>query len=697
MSNFYSLLVGIDCYLPNKLPSGLYYKSLRGCSQDIRRVENFLRNRLGVRPENIIELTSSKSDNREPPEPRVRWPTYANIVDGFKKVTEMARPGDQVFIQYSGHGGRAATTEAFHEVKGIDGIDEVLVPMDLGNSEGNYLRDTELHYLLSVMVDKALLVTLVLDSCHAGGATRSKQVPGEQQLSESGLRGIGAIDMSRRSGNSRVAGAEELIRAWRNSSTAGTRAARVGSGWLLEPQGYVLIAACRANEYANEVEFEAGEVSGALSYWLVDSLSRVGPDFTYKMLHDRILAKVHSQFVNQTPQLQGEGDRIVFGNEQVPRTHAIPIVSAIGQTVQLNAGRAQGLRPGVRLAVYPLYETNLSKAENRVAVVEVNECEAVTSTAKVLDRLGTNGIEPGCQAVVIESEVMRLGRRVRLVNSPVMASEGSAAMGQVTKYLEEGTNPFAVIARVDEPADYLVITTLENEYLITDPSGNPIPNLAPALSVNDPEAAGRLVKRIGHLAKYANVRDIENDSRSQLSRSLLLELTGVQKTFVPGDKPDPQPFVADGNAHAVNHGEWTFLKIENKYSDVLNITVLDLQPDWGITQIYPARAGAFEPIDPGKELVLPLRVSLPPGFESGTDIIKVFATIEPTSFRWLELPALDQPEAGNGFRGIPANPLENFLSMFTSVDVLTRKVEVPTVAEAEWVTHQVEIEIVRPG
>ncbi|HWP53739.1 MAG TPA: hypothetical protein VN476_06355, partial [Pyrinomonadaceae bacterium] len=281
--------------------------------------------------------------------------------------------------------------------------------------------------------------------------------------------------------------------------------------------------------------------------------------------------------------------------------------------------------------------------------------------------------------------------------SEVIASEGSAAMERVTKSLEEGTNPFAVVARADEPADYLVTITPENEYRINDPGGNPIPNLAPALSVNDPEAPGRLVKRLGHLAKYANVRELENDFQSELSRNLLVELFGVQKIFVPGDKPDPQPFDSDGNAHAVNDGEWTFLRIKNKYSEVLNITVLDLQPDWGISQIYPARAGAFEPLDPGRELVLPLRVSLPRGYESGTDIIKVFGTIAATSFRWLELPELDQPETGNGLRGLSANPLEEFLSMFTSVDPLTRKVEVPTTTEADWVTHQVEIEILKPG
>ena len=64
------------------------------------------------------------------------------MVNAFKKVTDMAQPGDQVYIHYSGHGGRATT--AYPELKGDDGLDETLVPLDIGNSEARYLRDIEL-------------------------------------------------------------------------------------------------------------------------------------------------------------------------------------------------------------------------------------------------------------------------------------------------------------------------------------------------------------------------------------------------------------------------------------------------------------------------------------------------------------------------------------------------------------------------
>ena len=162
---FHALLIGINHYLPNRLPNGLYYKSLFGCVPDVNLVEAFLRRDLHLPNENITRLTSSTPDaGDEPPEPRSQWPTYENIVNAFKRLTEVAQPGDQVFIHYSGHGGRAVTTDQFKDIKGQSGIDEVVVPMDLGDSEGRYLRDTELHFLLQNMVQKKLYVTLVLDS-----------------------------------------------------------------------------------------------------------------------------------------------------------------------------------------------------------------------------------------------------------------------------------------------------------------------------------------------------------------------------------------------------------------------------------------------------------------------------------------------------------------------------------------------------
>ncbi|MCL1470029.1 caspase family protein [Argonema antarcticum] len=168
--NFYALLIAIDFYFPNNLPDGRY-RNLKGCVRDINHVETYLKDTFNLTPDQIIKLTATASDNPEQPkEPPELLPTYENIVAKFKELTAKAKPQDQVYIHYSGHGGRAKTI--YENIKFSGGLDETLVPTDIGLPNSRYLRDLEFAKLLDEMVQKELVVTLVLDSCHSGGATR---------------------------------------------------------------------------------------------------------------------------------------------------------------------------------------------------------------------------------------------------------------------------------------------------------------------------------------------------------------------------------------------------------------------------------------------------------------------------------------------------------------------------------------------
>src|SRR5262245_53595803 len=199
-SGFRALLIGIDCYLPNKLPDGSHYRNLSGCVRDIQHVTDFLTENLQVPAANIIRLTASLGDSDTPRESREAWPTYQNMVNAFRQITEASAAGDQVYIHYSGHGGRCPSIVP--EIK-TSGLDETLVPTDIGDSEQRYLRDVEIAVLLRSMIEKQLVVTLVLDSCHAGGATRGR--------GQAAVRGIGAIDTTNRPAESLVAGRDELM------------------------------------------------------------------------------------------------------------------------------------------------------------------------------------------------------------------------------------------------------------------------------------------------------------------------------------------------------------------------------------------------------------------------------------------------------------------------------------------------------
>jgi len=539
------------------------------------------------------------------------------------------------------------------------------------------------------MVDRGLIVTLVLDSCHAGGGTRSAVPVIKPNSDKSSVRGINEVDPTEREHVSLVASDEQLISQWQRRS-GNTRQATVGSSWLLEPQGYVLLAACRTNEEANEYPFDCKQTHGALTYWMIESFAKIGPNFTYKMLHDSVLARVHGQFSNQTPQLEGESNRVVFGAGDAPSFYGVTVIRGNDDgSLILNAGRAQGLRPGARLNVFALDERQPGASQRRIAEVEVTTAGDVESRAKIMAQRPGKALQPGCQAMLADVGSIRLRRRIGLTTgSPSTVTAN--AMQMVTRAVAKREDGFLTISGNGDMPDYLLTINANGEYTICDAAGFEIPNIRPPLKVES-ASAEEVVQRLVHLARYANVRELGNNSSpSQLTHKVTMDLVGKAAEYVEGEEPALRPLKNDA---AVTNGEWIFLRIKNNYSTAVNITILDLQPNWEISQAYPARGAAFELLDPGRELLLPVEMTLPEGCKKGTDILKIFVTIEPTSFRWLELPALDQPEFVDNVRGVPVNDLETLLSAFSPFGVQTRKATIPASTTILWTAHQFEIEV----
>ncbi|HEX7312948.1 MAG TPA: caspase family protein [Pyrinomonadaceae bacterium] len=689
-SDLYCLLVGIDCYMPNELPGGLSYRNLAGCVRDVSRMEKFLRDTLGVPDDRIFKLTATDAGGDEPTEPREQWPTYTNIVRAFQRLGEVARPGDQVYIHYSGHGGRSKTIVP--HVKGANGKDESLVPTDIGGDEGRYLRDVEIARLLKDLADKELVVTVVFDSCHSGGATRGFGVR---------VRGVEVEDDRPAPQDSLVAPLEELAETWREVTAGETRNVSLGSGSLPEPQGYVLLAACSPSELAHESVFEGEEESnGALTHWLLDSIETLGLNISYKQVHDRIVAKVHGDFERQTPQLQGEGDRVLFGSGRVRPEYAVTVmkVDAERKRVLLATGQAQGMRGGAQFAVYALGAADLSRLDQRIALATISQLGATESWADY-ESLRPAPVEPGAQAVLINPSSIKLVRKVRLLGpeeEPGDADQRAAL--DALKDAMEGAG-WVELAQGTEAAEYQVAVNGAGEYEILDRAGAPINRLRPPVRIDERGAAAKVVSRLVHLSRYHATLGLDNrDPMSPLAGKLLVELMGVQKEYDPADAPEPTPFDAPGNTPVIPVGDWTFLRVKNMSSQVVNVVVMDLQPDWGISQVYPAGQDWHAPFDPGQEVVIPLQAGLPEGYEEGADLIKVIAARGAANFHWLELPSLDQPVLQRGLmRGLDSDPLEDMLQALAAERPSTRNLNPASYPSREWTTAQLEVRVKRPS
>jgi hypothetical protein len=700
----YVLLIGIDFYFPGRLADGTYYPSLRGCVRDVSHVEEFLKS-AGVPGEHFMKLTATNTriaGQKEPPEPPEQWPTYKNMIAAFEGLIATARSGDRVYLHYAGHGGRAETIVP--EKKGVNGIDEALVPTNIHDPGARYLRDVELAVLFRRLAEKGLRLSVVLDSCHSGGAVRG--------VGDVAVRGLGTVDRTSRPLESLVASPEQLTETWPGGDV---RTVTGGGGWLPEPEGYVLLAACRPTESAYEFAFDGKERNGAVTYWLLNTLRAHGTGLTFKTLHDRVVAKVHTQFAQQTPQLQGEG-QFPFLGDGIGNAEASVAILEVGLErgrVKVAAGQALGISLDAEFAVYPIGTANLQDKSARIAILTVVDVGATDALAEVAHHLRSDPIEVGAPAVLINPGTTRLARSVGFARASDVASgiderEADAAMQAVRAALVRSA--WAAEAEEGHAIDIQVgLRRSDNRiwYELWDRSGTPIPNLRPDLEVGAVTAADGIVKRLEHLSRYRAVEQLEcHEGSSPLAGKLIVELAGVQDRYVRGERPNPRPFSSSGATPTLDVGQWTFLRIRNRSAQRLNVAVLDLQPDWGVSQLYPGSLSDFVEVEPGSELpLISLQAGLPQDYTEGRDVIKVMASIGPANFRMLCLPALDAPVLRSTERAPDerrsatpgrSNPLEALFAALTADKPRTRTLKAVTDPSTEWTTASVELRVRRP-
>ena len=328
-----------------------------------------------------------------------------------------------------------------------------------------------------------------------------------------------------------------------------------------------LLGTCRPSESAYEYAFEGNEKNGALTYWFLKSFEQIDKGLTYKVIHDRVVAQIHSQFPLQTPMLEGEGDREVFGINKLQTVYAASVmkIDRSNELLLLNAGQSHGIRKGTRFAIYPLAITDFGQVDKRLAIVEIDKRGATDSWAKIIADFRRGNIEQGAQAVLINPVDVRLKRKVYLVYenneindnkelSPSLTTTRNLTMTQQQALdkirdtiMEKNKNNESLLelalADIDDQADFQIAINKQGEYEIWDPAGNAIPNLNPPLMINDSGSISKIIQRLEHLTKYSNIQLIDNlDAASELSRKLVVELFEVPDDYERGDRlSDLQP------------------------------------------------------------------------------------------------------------------------------------------------------------
>ena len=700
-SNFYALLIGIDYYESVETYPQLY-KNLGGCVGDIDLVDSYLKTTLKIPAEHIWKLTAPIVESNESAFRSARdnvLPTYENIVEAFAKLTAAATLGDRVYIHYSGHGGCAVTI--FPELEGAERQDEGLVPMDVTASDGRYLRDVEMATLIKRITDKGCITTVIFDSCHSGGATRG----------DCAIRGSenNLVDDTQRSQESLVASRQELIDNWKMLTQTDPE---LSAGWLPNADDYVFLAACRPSEFAYEYAVNGGQRNGALTYWMMDTLTSSTSVLTYKSLYSRVKGMIQSKFPQQLPILIGNGDREVFGDKRKYKPYTVTVtgVDLDKKELTLDAGLAQGLSSGTRFAIYPFDCEDLADKTQQIAIAELTaNVQADRSTAKLVRKFKaedtdlSTDLAPGALGVMVAAPI-DLIRKVRLFDRkvagereqdlpPDLADIQTSALAKVREAL---VGNGWLVETEDEESYYQVAVARDGTYEIC--IGMPVANLRPALSIDDPEAPQKVVDRLVHLTKYQSVQALDNPA-SELTDCLEFQLCDNNK----------QPF-ADPQNVTLKPGEVSYLKIKNNCPQTLNVAVLDLEPTWEISQVpIQGEFASFFPLDSGQEAFTKLRLALPADYQQVKETLKIFATKGLANFQWLILPSLDeQPKTrGNQLNqelktrsaNQPINPLNNLLTAIGS-DLdnppnKTRAMVYEPEPDAEWATQEIQIAVIK--
>lgn len=511
-----ALLIGIDGY-PNA--------PLNGCVNDIRAVQRFLLDELAVPAEAIQTLLAPNSAAEAgDPAPELgsvaAEPTLSAIVSLLKGVLgRPVVPGERLLIYYSGHG-------SFQKVNSAQAYFEGLVPLDY--EDQGLLFDLELNRLLQNIVDAGIDLSVILDCCSSGGATRD----------------LGPEDPDSRPRTVRLQGAAPPNAEARLQPLLSGASDSAGT-----PGRYTVLCACHADEKATECRRppRIGRSHGLMTATLLDILRSVVRDRGREALHALRFADVFTTLntrvladnPSQRPQLLGPSERRIFGGPWRPRDPGYRIRRDAQGGYLLDAGTLAGLSRGAELAVY-------GPEPDRFPALDSDADRAAR-----LGRLTVTQVSPGAASAVPlaggPAPELPLGARARLVRAGELSRLRVSALDSVAPAVRatldglQDMHSFLLLPPSESGAELFIGQNRRGELWLGDDlcgSGEPAERSSPgpmavidrALVEDDYVLSKCLGGAIRHYAQYAiPLRTYRNGGFSLPSKSISLRLINTKE------------------------------------------------------------------------------------------------------------------------------------------------------------------------
>jgi hypothetical protein len=639
----YALLVGINAY--SKSP-------LKYCVQDVLNIKEYLNSALSS--VNIRFFTAAETVNLKPSdgtEDSVLRPTYERVTRALEEVTRETKPGDFVYVHFSGHGTRVSPDDTFSN-KSTGDLGLVLLNSD-NNDKVKYLWGSTLAVALEAMVNKGLSVTLVLDCCFSAAVYRRDQ-PGVRFLPYDA-----EVDSEYSMKSFNLSEIPEI-----ETEVSENRDASMKSNWLIQSDRYAIFSACGPHELASEFISEDKEGHGALSYFLLRALNECGGvNRPHKYIYDNVRANFRKHWPRQHPVLYGNKDQGFFGHPDLDVTSiTIPIVERDNYSLELQAGQAHGVCEDDQFTAYFVSSTDTDpRSEGIARTVKVIRTRALTSDLELLDMTTTRFRAKG----PAKPRTRALLRRFPIglaADIPFRAQWLTALTARSLGVFNTDQEQFA----------FQIVSNSNKEYKILDKDEQKIVSF-PSTMTNQTDL-NSVCDFAEHLAKFELARNLVNVMTSDLFReSYDVEIVSrAGKVYSPGSVIEMK--------HDAYANYTLELRVENKGNEVLYVCVYNLGPCWQIQNIL---RGSYEVVPPRDDsegftgvFRKKVKTVVPPEISNRSlkdckDIIKVFVTSQPTSFDILELPklgdAVKRRESGEDNRDSSGRSLEDWAALNFSV------------------------------
>lgn len=494
MQTSWALLIGVGVNVDRrKLGNSADYTdtSLPGAVPDIDAAEACLNAAVeGVRIKRLtVSKAASYNVSGQCAESDATLPTQANVINALKEIIQNGRPGEHVYIHFSGHGTRLNVEQTATQAV-------ALVLFDPGELGASYLHGERLRRAVEIMIEKGLFVTVVLDCCFSGSVLR-------HDLPNATVRFMSyddAVDVA--SNNVPLFESQKELRS-----------AIMKSSHLLDPDKYIVLSACSPGQSAREGLVEGGIRRGALSYFLYNSIAALrkrGARIRHQSLHQHICASFRARSSMQSPMMLGHSQESFWKHLDPQLT--MPMISVFRELSSnrliLDAGQAHGVHPGDEYAVYAHHTMEMGKTQSKTDVtVQVVKVNSLTSEVKTPESAAANFTD---RETTWEARLMssHAAQKIQVVMTDSVTL--CDVIGDPVLH-----HPYMNLVRKSaEKSDAMAYQVVQDEdmnYIIQDASSRAVPGL-PLISSRSQGAQKLLLEVLGHMASYRYFETIENPS-----------------------------------------------------------------------------------------------------------------------------------------------------------------------------------------